>query len=202
MQRRIRAVQGLQSKDGDVIGVMSFKVRGAEGMNFAVSASQIPLSKNEGYDYFKAKPDDNPDKQLFREFHKESNSLTPLHRAVGPTDLPLIKKLIAQGAEVNAKTALGHTPLWYSAVVAHSLDTAKILIGAGANVNAADRYGCTLLNEELFLFSDRQAEWVSLLIAHGADVNTRDKWGGTPLSKALNTKNDAVVRILKEHGAK
>eukprot|EP00250_Pteridium_aquilinum_P033462 c567_g1_i1 orf=228-1538(+) len=42
---------------------------------------------------------------------------------------------------------------------------------------------------------------VNLLIAKGAEVNAHDRWGSTPLADAQYYKNEAVCKILTEHGA-
>lgn len=46
-------------KDGDVIGIVSFKFRGTEGMSFAISASQVSLTRNKAREEIpKGKPDE------------------------------------------------------------------------------------------------------------------------------------------------
>ena len=59
--------------------------------------------------------------------------------------LPVIKFLIANGAEVNATDALGETALIMAARAGNE-DIVKTLIKARANVNAKDAEGRTALS--------------------------------------------------------
>jgi hypothetical protein len=73
--------------------------------------------------------------------------LTALHAAVkvqGHVDV--VNALLQHSAPVDAKTALGNTPLMYAAAGGHH-DCAKILIRAGAKVNSQDSTGETPLHK-------------------------------------------------------
>ncbi|XP_063695249.1 transient receptor potential cation channel subfamily V member 5-like isoform X2 [Bolinopsis microptera] len=72
------------------------------------------------------------------------------------------------------------------------------LIAAGADVNAQDRIGQTLLHEVARDWSDDVADY---LLSKGAHVNIPDCQGRTPLHIACRTENDSVVRCLLNHGA-
>jgi hypothetical protein len=41
------------------------------------------------------------------------HGVTPLHFAANADDLELIQALVAAGADVNARSRAGHTPLWW-----------------------------------------------------------------------------------------
>ena len=75
-------------------------------------------------------------------------------------------------------------------------DAAKIksLIEAGANVNAADRKGCTAL----YKAADKgRTEAVKMLLQAGADRRIRCKNGKTPLFQAKKKKNrESIVELL------
>jgi hypothetical protein len=72
-----------------------------------------------------------------------SGGITPLHRA---TDRPhLVKALLAHGADPNTRHDGGITPLHW-AVQVPQLESARLLIDAGADVNAKDRQGRTPLD--------------------------------------------------------
>jgi hypothetical protein len=73
------------------------------------------------------------------------------------------------------------------------VEVVRLLIAAGADVNARDKAG----NTALILGSDNR-EQVRLLIEAGADVNARNLEGETALSK---TYHDDVKEILIKHGA-
>jgi uncharacterized protein len=73
------------------------------------------------------------------------------------------------------------------------LEVVRLLLAAGANVNARDRLGLTPL-----AFGSDSPEIALLLLNAGADPNVRDYRGETALDRAYN---DEVKRILIEHGA-
>ena len=106
-----------------------------------------------------------------------------------------LRELI-KSSGANMPDPRGTTPLMMAATYGN-LESMKILIDAGAKVNAANEFGATAL---LWCAAD-QAK-VQLLLAHGADVNTQSKQGRTPLLIAAGTNgNSNTVRMLLEKGA-
>ena len=165
---------------------------------------------------------------------------TPLHFAVAAAipdtsgrrarRLAIAKLLIDKGADVNAKSEHGNTPL-------HDVDdeaaaellidkgakinaknngdtplhmimneaVAKFLIGKGADVNAKDANGRTPLHYAAYRGF---ADVVRLLLDKDADVNAKDDEGKTPLHYAIPpnnyttlSNNKVVVKLLKARGA-
>jgi uncharacterized protein len=119
----------------------------------------------------------------------------------------------------------GTTPLHW-AVRANDLDTAQRLIHAGANPDAANRYGVTPLSlaaedagapmiqmllqagahptNSILMTAARtgNAEILRMLIARGADANARERsLGETALMWAAAENHPEAVRALMEHGA-
>ena len=92
----------------------------------------------------------------------------PLHAATaGPhkEQIPAIaRRLIAQGADVNARQHGGWTPL-HAAADDGPLDLITLLLDAGADVNAANDYGQTALS---LAQQHGRADAAALLQAHGA----------------------------------
>jgi hypothetical protein len=75
-----------------------------------------------------------------------------------------VKKLIAQGADVNSRNEYGMTPLHYAATLSTD-EVAKLLIEAGAEVDAKDNKGYTpLWHAEI----GNRTEVIELLQQHGA----------------------------------
>ena len=106
-----------------------------------------------------------------------------------------IRVLISEGADVNARSRSGWTPLMYAASNSN-LEIVQLLLEKGADVNARNTAGWTpLLHAAQFSSS----EIVELLIEKGADVNARGTLGMTPLSVC---SHDAVKQLLKAAGAK
>ena len=73
-----------------------------------------------------------------------------------------------------------------------------LLVRAGANVNAANRYGASALAEAC---ANGSAAIVKLLLKSGADANTRMKGGETALMLAARSGNAESVDALLAHGA-
>src|SRR6185295_13870174 len=66
------------------------------------------------------------------------------------------------------------------------LESTKVLIAAGADVNQTTEYGWTPL---LTATNNRQYKLAAFLIEHGADVNRANKGGWTPLYLATDNRN-------------
>lgn len=130
-----------------------------------------------------------------REF---KNGYTPLDLAEFASNHgKVMQLLIAHGAEVNARSASGTTPLFW-AVMRDQKDDAKFLLDHGANPNTPDSYGDTILDCALRL---GYQSLVELLVDKGADVNAQDQSLHRPLTYALQGNEDSAVSILKKHGA-
>ena len=68
---------------------------------------------------------------------KNKAGFTPLHLAAYWDHTKIVKLLIAEGADVNAKDEDGMTPLHEAALWGHN-EVAELLIANGAEVNAKD----------------------------------------------------------------
>jgi tetratricopeptide (TPR) repeat protein len=104
----------------------------------------------------------------------------------------VVELLLSKGADVNAKSASGKTPLFN----AMQKDTAELLLGSGAEVNARDGSGCTPLFEAA---SEGCLDIVELFLSKGADVNVRSNSGETPLFRASRSKG--IAELLLSRGA-
>lgn len=119
-----------------------------------------------------------------------------------------VRAAIKRGSDVNEKNEKGETPLMLAARWnPDSFPVMKLLIAAGADVNAKDRYDTTILMAALLSYRrtttlDIVKAIVKALIAAGADVNAKDKDGKTALLLAaeLTTPHD-IMQILVNAGA-
>jgi ankyrin repeat protein len=75
----------------------------------------------------------------------------------------------------------------------------KLLLSAGATMNAKDRWGKTVLN---YAEQSHDKKLVDLLISAGVDVNTRDLLGKTALDYAEQSNDKKLIDVLKAAGAK
>lgn len=84
------------------------------------------------------------------------------------------------GGRMNAFSLEGFTPLALSAHYGH-LDTTRLLLDRGADVNVVSRHPLQVTPLHAALFG-RQVETARLLITHGADLNLRRGGTGWPRS--------------------
>lgn len=77
------------------------------------------------------------------------------------------------------------------------LNEVKRLHATGINLDDADYDGRTAIH---LAASDGHEHVIKYFIDSGININPKDRWGGTPLSDAIQTKNKAVIDLLKEHG--
>jgi len=120
-------------------------------------------------------------------------------KAIKKGDIERIKKLISQGADVNAKDNRGMTPL-HKAAYYGQREVAKVLIAKGANVNETDTAGQTPLH----IAANFGSKWVpELLLANGASISARDIAGNTPLHAATDHRNvdKDLLELLIAKGA-
>ena len=93
-------------------------------------------------------------------------------------DIEVIKWLVAEGADVNAKTKHDATPL-QDAIARQNMELIEFLVSKGADVNFIPRHGTwTPLHSAV---SIANLEIVKFLISAGANVNAANASGYTPL---------------------
>ncbi len=154
---------------------------------------------------------------------------TPLHYAAEMGHMAVVELLLANEADVNARSQNGATPL-HAAVLSGKKDVLELLLANGANYDEHDNDGMTPLhyaaengNREivesmltknvkvdakdncaktpLHLASESGSiEIVELLLAHQALVNSRDKLGNTPMRYANIGGHKDVVEVLHRIG--
>jgi len=98
-----------------------------------------------------------------------------------------VTRLLAQGADPNARDKAGVPALFYAAAVKDNMPVITLLLGKGANVNARDPHGNTPLAEAVQLGNLPLA---ILLLQHKADPNVRNGASFTPLGIAAAKRRD------------
>jgi len=120
-------------------------------------------------------------------------------QAVQDGNLPRIRALLDNGANVNAKGSLEVTPL-HEAVRQGQLETMRLLLAKGAAIDAKDRLGWTPLYQAVYFGKSREV--VQLLISNGANVDTKNKDGEPPLFLAVRRHaQHGVAELLIDGGA-
>ena len=106
--------------------------------------------------------------------------------------IALIDALLRSGADINARTDLGSTPLMIAASNGdiYLLDH---LLAAGADVNAKDIRGTTALMAAADI---GEKEIVKHLLAAGADPSLRDAEGHTAAQRIPQSEDQELLRLL------
>ena len=121
----------------------------------------------------------------------------PLIEAVKAGNIDTVRAMVAKHADVNAAEVDGTTALHWAAHF-DNLAAADLLIRAGANVKAANRYLVTPL---WLACINGSGAMVEKLLAAGADPNTTMPEGDTALMTAARTGNVGAVKALLVRGA-
>jgi ankyrin repeat protein len=108
-----------------------------------------------------------------------------------------VRSLLKQRVDVNAPEADGATPLSWAAYQ-DDLETAGVLIAAGANVNASNDYAATPL---MLACANGSAGMVDKLLKAGANPNAAVRTGETALMRCARTGNVETVKSLLARGA-
>ena len=112
--------------------------------------------------------------------------------------------LLLEGAEVNARTGTGETPLMRAAR-GRRAEVIHALLVAGADVNAKDNTGESVLIQAVQVFNFDNVvvspDYLKPLIEAGANLQESDSAGRTPLWYAIERDQDAIANFLREQGA-
>lgn len=128
---------------------------------------------------------ENPDK-------KGKNGRTLLHKAASEDDLVMIKNLVNSRAAVNLTDNDGWSALMYAARFAKKAETVKMLLEAGADVQAVNNYGLTAL--EIAAAHNTNPDIIERLFG-GAKKATRQK--AFISAVGLGQKNEVISRFIE-----
>ena len=135
--------------------------------------------------------------------YDQDNNITPLHLMMTEFDddeaqhIQFLQFLVSHGADVNARTKYGNTPLDY-AIFENKIEFVQFLLSHGVDVNAKDDCGGTPLHCAAW---SSNVEIVKLLISKGADVKAIMEDGDTPIHYAARNGKLDVVQFLISKGA-
>jgi len=122
----------------------------------------------------------------------------PLADAAEGQDWAQVRRLLGEKTPVDQAQIDGMTALHWAAYH-DELEPAQVLLTAGADAKAANRYGVTPLS---IACTNGNGEIVELLLGAGADPNTTLRGGQTVLMIAARTGRLAPVKALLAHGAR
>ena len=123
---------------------------------------------------------------------------SPVADAAMRDDVAAVRALLADGADVNAPRGDGMTGLHWAALNGN-VEIAGLLIGAGADLEAATRIGA---HAALHVAAkEGNGEIVAALAEAGANVASVTETGATPLHFAAAAGDVRAVATLLDHGA-
>jgi uncharacterized protein len=128
---------------------------------------------------------------------EQAGAGAPLADAAEKRDWSKVRALLQQRAAVDTPQIDGMTALHW-ATYHDAGDVAALLLRAGADVKAANRYGVTPLS---LACTNASVAMVELLLAGGADPNAPLAGGETPLMTAARTGALDAVKTLLSRGA-
>ena len=124
---------------------------------------------------------------------KNHEGLSPLHKACCSYHPHMIKKLVALGADINAETASGWTPLRYLRLTPRSQPVADELIKRGARRDCKTKM-------HLACEQGRLRDVLQCIRANASAASFTDIGGYTPLMSACAGGHADIVRVVLDHG--
>lgn len=121
----------------------------------------------------------------------------PFVRAAQEDNLEALTALLA-GTDVNLRDKRSGTTALEHAVINANREMVQLLLSSGANVNARNRVGETVL---MMLDDDATGDLVWDLLNAGADVKLKDDDGDTALMKVAGSSNLEALKALLDAGA-
>ena len=125
-------------------------------------------------------------------------SVSNIWQDVQNGDMASVQSQVKSGADLDARDALGRTPLYYAVYYEH-LKIAGLLVKNGANVNVKHKANKTPLHLAAELGN---IQMVRLLLKAGAKVNALDSDRGTPLDWAIGTLHNDTAAFLRKNGGR
>jgi len=138
---------------------------------------------------------------------KGLDGATPVSCAVSTSNLDLLTKLLALGAEVNGTYKDSHgqqtTPLHTAAELWDGTMITEKEQSTGPSVPwvSADTPGLAKPTTKPDPTKAVGKQMVELLLKQGADINAVNSYQETPLFNAVHLRNEATATLLIEHGA-
>lgn len=131
------------------------------------------------------------------DLHLTKDYSLDLLQAVEESDASSVKGLAPLVPDLDFRTRQGWSPLMIAAY-ANDIVIAEALIAAGANVNATNKKGTSVLMYAKSAAAQHgDIELIKYLLAHGADASAIDIFGKSVLDYARQEGNPTVIRYLE-----
>ncbi|XP_018573079.1 protein fem-1 homolog C [Anoplophora glabripennis] len=126
---------------------------------------------------------------------RSTHVVTPLWCAAVSGKLSVVEILLKHGADINAVSDTGSTPVRSACFMTH-FEIVKYLVEHGADINRPNYNGGTCL-----INSVQSASLCEFLLLNGADVNARDIQNKTALHYAIQEHRLETTKLLLRNGA-
>merc|ERR1712157_583757 len=136
--------------------------------------------------------------ELQSKMQKIDDAPLTLHEAAKNGDLKAVQEYLERKKPLDTQDHKGITPLGY-AIGANRIAVVKLLLDNRANPFAVDASGNSGLH---FAAGYGRKELVEYLLKVGASVGQANSQGQTPLAVATMNRQEAVLEVLRAHGAK
>jgi ankyrin repeat protein len=132
---------------------------------------------------------------------KGTDRTTPLYIAAKAGRLPIVKLLLARGADPSTHNRdVGFTPLHVAGEYGHTA-IVRVLLDAGVNPDVRNDWQQSPLWQVSWQNRSTDVEVATMLIDAGATVDAHDKDGFTPLHTAVSHGNLPLIRYLASRRA-
>ena len=130
---------------------------------------------------------------------KGYNGATPLHLVMDKPKLHpvLVKKLLKEGADLEAKDDFEGTPLWDALYCHASEEIVNLLLRNGADAFVVNTDRMTALHVTA---QNDNTSVMQQLIEKGLSVNAQDRFNQTPLHLAAYCGNKDAAKVLIKNG--
>jgi hypothetical protein len=135
--------------------------------------------------------------ELAQSMKKIDETSLNIHEAAKNGDLKAVQEFLEKKQPLDAQDHKGITPLGY-AVGANRIAVVKLLLDSRANPFAVDSQGNSGLH---YAAGYGRKELCEYLLKTGASVSQANAQGQRPLDVATQNRHEAVIALLKTHGA-
>ena len=125
-------------------------------------------------------------------------NMTLIMEAAQNNQVDVIETLVAEGCSVNEPDRYTGKTALHLAAANGSVPCARVLLGAGAELDAQDTRGNTPLMMSVF---GGYLEMTSMLVSLGSSVNTRCCLTRPPIIWAIDHENIPMIKLLLDSGA-
>ncbi|MBR1438783.1 MAG: ankyrin repeat domain-containing protein [Synergistaceae bacterium] len=124
----------------------------------------------------------------------KSNDVELLVASFG-TNVKKVSDAISDGADIEARTEKGYTPLMIASMFG-TPDTVKFLIENGADINAKDMFGNNVIALNVIAGEDNR-DIIQILAEAGANVNSRNMDDLTPIVQTVMDYSNYGTKLEK-----